>query len=132
MITPASLLLVAAGGALGAVARYTVGVLSVRYLGEHFPWGTLGINIVGSLALGLLLQLVLRGAAPDSLRFLLGAGFLGAFTTFSTFSVETLGLLQQGRTRDALLYVLASLFVSVAAAAAGVWTADQILGPRRT
>ena len=108
-------LLIAIAGAAGAVARYGVGsAIGAR----TFPWGTLSINVAGSFLLGLLLE-VGPGRMSDDLRVALGVGFLGAFTTFSTFGYETVALLRDGRPAPAVAYVLVSVVGGVAAAAAG-------------
>lgn len=109
-------LLVAVAGATGAVLRYTIGLTAG---GTSFPWATLAINLVGSALLGALAAAALaRGLAPN-LTAAAGAGFLGAFTTFSAFSVETLTLARDGRAGSAVLYVAASVVGGVAAAAVG-------------
>ena len=107
--------LIAVAGAAGALARYGVGTaVGVR----TFPWGTLGINVAGSFLLGLLLQAG-PGRIDDDVRVALAVGFLGAFTTFSTFSYETIALLRDGRAAAAALYVGASVIAGVGAAAIG-------------
>ena len=109
------LLLLATAGAAGALARYGVGnAVGVR----TFPWATLGINVVGSFLLGVLLQAA-PGRLDDDVRVALGVGFLGAFTTFSTFSYETVAMVRDGRAATAALYVVASIVVGVGAAAVG-------------
>ncbi len=110
------LALLALAGAAGAAARYGVGLaVGTRDL----PWATLGINLCGSFALGLLLRIgELRGWS-ELVTVPLGLGFLGAFTTFSAFSAETQTLLRDGRTGAAAAYVCASLVGGVALAAAG-------------
>lgn len=105
-------LLVAIGGAVGSVARYSVGVAAARWLGAGFPWGTLIVNVAGGLAMGLLAARVAPG--QEDIRLLLGVGILGGFTTFSAFSLETVRLMEQGPAQ-AMLYVLASLVLSVGA-----------------
>jgi CrcB protein len=108
-------LLVAVGGALGALSRYGVGALLG---GRAFPWATLTVNVIGSLALGY----VLGGPATrwdPAVATTVTVGFLGAFTTFSTFSGETTALLRDGRAATALLYVAASVGLGLAGAAAG-------------
>ena len=91
------ILAIAGGGALGAVARFGVSTSVYRWLGRDFPWGTLAVNGLGSFAMGLLFVLLLERAllAPE-LRAAVLIGFLGSFTTFSTFSLETLTLVEQG------------------------------------
>lgn len=114
-----NLLLVMAGGAAGAVARYAAGLLVAKmYKAQTFPIATLCINLAGSAGLGLVLawQFTRGGdTLSEMLGLLLGVGFLGAFTTFSAFSVETLALLQQRRRGAALLYVGCSIAGSAAA-----------------
>ncbi len=114
-------LAVALAGALGALAR--VGI-AAAVPSERFPWGTFAINVAGSFLLGLLsVALVLR--VPPTYRLAATAGFLGAFTTFSTFSLEAFALLREGRTAAGLGYLCASVITGVAAAGAGV-----VLGER--
>ena len=107
--------MVAVAGAVGAVARYGVGsAVGVR----SFPWATLGINVAGSFLLGLLLQAA-PGRLGDDVRLALAVGFLGAFTTFSTFGYETVAMLRDGRAGAAALYVGASVVLGLGAAAVG-------------
>jgi CrcB protein len=107
--------LIAVAGAAGALSRYAVAsAVGVR----TFPWSTLSINVVGSLLLGFLLQAA-PGRLSDDLRVGLAVGFLGAFTTFSTFSYESVALVRDGRAMTAALYVLASVVAGLAAAAVG-------------
>jgi CrcB protein len=117
---PAVLAAVAAGGALGAPARYGI-ALAVTVTPGTFPWGTFWINVSGSFALGLLLA-VLLGRFPGDryLRPFLAAGFLGAYTTYSTFAVETDLLVRNGHVGVALAYAGASLGTGLGAAAAGL------------
>lgn len=90
-------LLVAAGGAIGAAGRYLVGGWLVERLGPDFPWHTMAVNVSGAFLLGLLMALALdRGAGGPSWRLFLGTGVLGGYTTFSTLSYETVALLEQG------------------------------------
>lgn len=114
-------LLVALGGALGALSRYGLGLLASRLAGHFvsFPLMTLLINVGGSFALGLLTALVGRGVLPPEARLLLGVGFLGAYTTFSTFSVDTDGLLLRGEYGKAALYLGGNVGLGVAAALLG-------------
>lgn len=111
---------IAAGGALGALARFGVVHLAGR-AGLQFPWGTLAVNVAGSLAIGVLLgALGRREGAVEAVRPFLVIGVLGAFTTFSAFSMETVLLLQDARWGPALAYVLASVVLCVTAAWAGL------------
>jgi CrcB protein len=117
-----TLALIGVGGALGAMARYGV-VLGIGLLGGsgQLPWGTLAVNVAGSLLIGLLVGALSESAAFHGVaRPLLIVGFLGAFTTFSAFSMETLNLLESGRVAHALIYVGISVVGCVAAAWCGV------------
>ena len=116
-----NIVLVAAGGAIGSVFRYLVGVWSVRLAGVNFPWGTLTVNVVGSFLIGLLVELVARRLnASMELRLFLGTGVLGGFTTFSSFSLDAVSLFERGALGLSAVYVLASLSVSIAAVFAGL------------
>lgn len=105
-------LLVAVGGAAGSVARYGVGLAAARWFGLAFPWGTLFVNVLGGLLIGLLVARV--GPLNEDMRLLLGVGALGGFTTFSTFSLESVRLFETN-IGGALLYVAASVVLSVGA-----------------
>lgn len=113
-------LLVAAGGALGASARYGLSVWVARAGLGGWPWATLIANVLGSLAMGLVIGWMLRGQGAESLRLFLVVGLLGGFTTFSSFSLETVTLLQSGQWEKAALYVVASLVLCLAAVAIGL------------
>ncbi|MBO0125321.1 fluoride efflux transporter CrcB [Agrobacterium sp. OT33] len=113
--------LVAAGGAIGSVFRYLVGVWSVRLAGLNFPWGTLAVNVAGSFLIGLLVELVARRLnASMEMRLFLVTGVLGGFTTFSSFSLDAVSLFERGALGLSAVYVLASLVVSIAAVFAGL------------
>lgn len=103
------LVLVAAGGAAGAVARYLVGGFVAERWGTSFPLGTLLVNVSGSFLLGLLITLTTDRFVSPGLRATLGVGFLGAYTTFSTFQYETLQLLVSGSVGRAALNIGVSL-----------------------
>ena len=108
------LLMVAAGGALGAVARYGTVVAVGRLTGFGFPWGTVTVNLLGSLALGLLIGGLAHGLhLSQEVRGLIVVGFLGAFTTFSTFSLDTVTLIERGSWTPALGYVFGSVVVGI-------------------
>ena len=111
-----SVLLVALGGALGAVARYGVGVASVRWAEAGLPVGTWVVNALGCLAIGAALPLV----AGDRARLMLVVGVLGSFTTFSTFSADTVVLWEAGRPGLAVANALGSVAVGVVFVAAGL------------
>ena len=113
---------VAIGGALGSVARAWLAILVAKATGPAFPWGTIIINIAGSFVIGLFGTLTadLRFGVPGDLRAFVMIGICGGFTTFSTFSIETVRMLNGGDARRAATYVAASLLLSVSAAALGV------------
>jgi len=118
---------IAAGGALGALLRYWTSTAMHSRLGSTFPYGTLTVNIVGSLLMGFLyIWLTERLASGPAVRAFLLIGLLGAFTTFSTFSMETLNLVESGHPGKALANVLISVTVCFAAASAGVFAARQL------
>mgnify|MGYP001260838410 CR=1 FL=1 len=114
--TPYALLMVAAGGALGAVLRYAVSLAGLALFGAGFPWGTLVVNILGSLAIG---ALAAQGVGGH-VRLLLVPGLLGGFTTFSAFSLEATFLWDRSAPL-AVLYVVLSVGLSLAACVAGFW-----------
>lgn len=107
-------LLVAAGGALGAMARYGAGLVTLSLGWSAFPWATLGVNILGGLAMGVLAGWLGEGGGHE-LRLLLGVGVLGGFTTFSAFSLDTVRLIESNQLAAAAAYVLASVIVSIGA-----------------
>lgn len=109
-----TVLLVLLGGAVGAPARYLTDVAVQRAHGTAFPWGTWTVNVVGSLVLGVVL-----GAGSGWVVTLVGTGFCGALTTYSTFGYETVRLAEEGETATAVWNVVASCAVGLAAAAVG-------------
>ncbi len=120
-------LAIAGGGALGAVLRYWVSTAVYAMAGRGFPYGTLAVNILGSLVMGFLyIWLLERSLESAGMRAFLLIGLLGAFTTFSTFSIETLVLMEGGQYIRALVNTLASVVLCVAAAAVGVMLARQL------
>lgn len=119
-----TVVLVAVAGAAGALSRYGIGHLVGP---RSFPWTTLGINLLGSFLLGVLWRAGLEHRWPDTVTTPLGLGFLGAFTTYSTFSNETMELLRTDRPTAAGLYVSASLVGGLLAAAAG-YAAGRTVG----
>ena len=112
-------LLVVAAGAVGAPLRYVVDTLVSDRSGGTFPVGTLVVNLTGSFALGVLTGLVLYHGVGQAPRLVAGTGLLGAYTTFSTFSLETVSLAESGEIGLALRNVAASVFAGTLAAAAG-------------
>ena len=118
---------IAAGGAIGALLRYWASVAVHSRLGSGFPYGTLAVNVLGSLLMGFLyIWLIERLAAGPAVRAFLLSGVLGAFTTFSTFSMETLNLVEGGQLGKALLNIIVSVTVCITAAALGIYAARQL------
>lgn len=117
-----SLLAVAVGGAVGSVMRYAVGFAFVQRLGPGFPWGTLFINVTGSLVIGIVAELSLTrslGMSPI-LRLLLMTGILGGYTTFSTFSLDATTLFGDRAQSLAIAYALGSVVLGILAAYSGI------------
>jgi len=127
-LRPLPVLLVFIGGAVGTFTRWAVELFGTPW---GLPFPTLAVNVVGAFLLGLLLEGLLR-RGPDTgwrqrVRLLLGPGFMGGFTTYSTFAVETMLLTEQGRYVTGFGYAIVSLIFGVAAAAAGVWVAANVV-----
>jgi CrcB protein len=122
------LLYIAAGSAIGGVTRYLVGFAIQQRAGVEFPLGTLIINITGSLLLGFLLRAALEGVSVSpEVRAFLTTGFCGGYTTFSTFSYDTVALVQGGEYRRAMTYVILSVVLSLVATFAGVALAQSTI-----
>jgi len=119
---------IAFGGAVGTIARYGLGGLAQRY-SAFFPYGTLTINVIGSLVLGFLVRYLLATPASPELRAALTIGFCGGFTTFSTFSYEAAALIESGSLGRALIYMMASVTLSLAATFTGFAIARAVLAP---
>lgn len=118
------IIVVGAGGFIGAVARYLLSGLIHRNLDSSFPWGTFTVNIVGCFLIGCLLHLVEnRLVVSDQMRLFLGIGILGAFTTFATFSQEIIDLMRSGQNWLALANVLFSVGLGVLA----LWVGYMLL-----
>jgi CrcB protein len=118
---------IAIGSALGGVARYWCSGVVARLIGETFPWGTLLVNVLGSFAIGFVAALT----APDGRMFVgstarlaMTAGFLGGYTTFSSFSIQTLSLINDGE----FLYAGANIALSVALCLLAVWAGSALAG----
>ena len=116
------LILVGLGGGLGAICRFLAATWITRHFDTLFPWGTLTVNVLGCLLLGRLIGSSLN--AVETWRLLLAIGFLGSFTTFSTFGAETWCLLRNGKSSLAIAYVLTSVLLGLVA----VWLGLRLSG----
>ena len=120
-------LLVMLGGALGSGARFGVGRLMLSQFGPGYPWGTLSVNLIGGLAMGLLVGLLARIAQPDQNIFLLlGTGMLGGFTTFSAFSLEAALMIERREIVSAFVYAAGSVVLAIAALFVGLMIARKL------
>ncbi len=120
-------LLIALGGAIGANARYLVSTWAANRVGVEFPYGTFLVNASGSLLMGFFLTLVGNHISnePD-VRLLIGTGFLGSYTTFSTFAYETVALVRRGAIRSSLVNALGSTITGIAGVGLGMALADVV------
>ena len=119
---------IAVGGSLGAVSRYWMSTSIYQWLGFGFPWGTLAVNLLGSLTMGFLSELLVdRFHVSDEIRIGLLAGFLGSFTTFSTFAIDVLQLGSNQSEVKAILYILLSVLLCILGALAGLLAAKQLV-----
>lgn len=123
-----NVLYVALGGAIGAAARYLAGLWLAALLGAGFPWGTFFVNVTGSFLIGIVLVLVQAGTLPAEARLFLAVGILGGYTTFSSFSYETLQLLDGGDMMLVLLNTLGQLLTGLLAVYLGVIFARALGG----
>ncbi len=120
------LFLVMVGGALGAGARFMTGRATLALFGPYFPYGTLAVNLIGGLLMGALVGVLSRNgvagqaSAGEAWRLFLGVGVLGGFTTFSSFSLDVVGMIERGAHGSAMMYVLLSVIGSVIALFAGL------------
>ncbi|MCD8553146.1 fluoride efflux transporter CrcB [Seleniivibrio sp.] len=122
------ILLIGIGGFLGAIARFYTTKWTNSLITDKIPFGTVVVNVIGSFILGLVVVLsVEKLVASEDIRLFIGVGMLGAFTTFSTFSVETVYLLEDGAIIPAFIYIACNLFLSLLAAYGGVLLARQLV-----
>lgn len=122
-------LAVAAGGALGAVARFAMAGAVARAAGGSFPWGTLAVNVLGALLMGAIVEGAARaGAISADLKLFLTTGVLGGFTTFSAFSLETAMMMEKGDWASAFAYIAASVALTVLFLFCGMWAIRSLAG----
>lgn len=121
-----TLLCIAIGGAAGAIARYALSEVVKHTTGAGFPWGTLCVNLLGCFLIGMAVHLVTLPAVPFGLDYMIVIGFLGAFTTFSTFSLENINMLHDGEFTRAGLYILVSNVAGIALAFVGFTVGHKI------
>lgn len=120
------LIAVGAGGALGSIARYLVNMLAVQLFGTAFPVGVLTVNVLGSLAIGVFVEyLILTNNLNIHLRLFVAVGVMGGFTTFSTFSLDVAALYERGEWVLSVIYVFASVLLSIAALFLGLYIARR-------
>lgn len=121
------LVIVAAGGAVGASLRHLTGMAALRWLGPGLPWGTLIVNVLGCFLMGVFVELLARrfdGSAE--LRLFVATGLLGGYTTFSAFSLDFATLYERGALMQAFGYVATSVVLSIAALFVGLWVARTV------
>ena len=115
-------LAVAIGGALGSVARYALSSWIFDITSHKFPYATLIVNVAGSFVMGILFVVIVeRAALPAEMRSLLMIGFIGAFTTFSAFSLDALGLWQNGHVLMSVIYMIATVILCLVAISTAIW-----------
>ncbi len=121
-------LAIAAGGAIGAVLRHLVGLLTSQLAQTEFPWGTLSVNVIGSFIMGALVTyFALIWTPSQEVRAFLTVGVLGGFTTFSTFSLDVMTLWERGASMAAMGYIMASIMLSIFALMAGMMIIRQVV-----
>ncbi len=121
------ILFVALGGAIGSSFRYAISVLTVKTLGKLVLWATFSVNIIGSLFIGVLWAYFENNTSSDNLKLFLVVGILGGFTTFSSFTIDTISLFKTDGIRNALLYLFASNIFGILAAVLGYYLSKQII-----
>jgi CrcB protein len=115
-------LAVAIGGALGSVARYALSSWIFDITSHKFPYATLIVNVAGSFVMGILFVVIVeRAALPAEMRSLLMIGFIGAFTTFSAFSLDALGLWQNGHVLMSVIYMITTVILCLVAISTAIW-----------
>lgn len=120
------ILLVGLGGALGSISRYLTGWIYAQYVTSPYPFTTLTVNLAGSLLIGILSALYIKSGSPIT-GFVFITGFCGGFTTFSTFSLDGLKLLQSGEHLQFVIYAAISLIMGLILCASGFWITQKFL-----
>ena len=127
-MSPSFWLALGLAGSLGTMARFGVSYWMLQWFGRDFPWGTLLVNILGSFLMGFLaVYLLSKLHWPEPMRIVLLTGFLGAFTTFSAFSVDALFLIEREEWLRAIFYVMASVLLALLATRGGMLLAERML-----
>jgi CrcB protein len=120
-------LLIAFGGSLGAVARYGLSTFVYQTTSETFPWGTLVINLTGSFSIGVFIELFDTAIIPSEWRSFITIGFLGAYTTFSTYTLETVNLFRDGELKLAAFNLVASNIIGILFVVLGIHSSRLVL-----
>lgn len=120
------LFLIILGGGIGSACRYLVSTTINRYLGDSFAWGTMTVNLIGCLIIGFLVGLIDRSILPKEYRLILVTGFLGGFTTFSSFSLESIGMLREGAFGEGLLNVGVNIVLGFGLTLIGLFVSRKV------
>jgi CrcB protein len=120
-------LLIAVGGSLGAIARYGLSTFVYHVSNGTFPWGTLLINLTGCFLIGVFVEFFDTAIIPSEWRSFVTIGFIGAYTTFSTYSLETVSLLREGEFRLASMNIIASNLLGIALVVIGIYFSRSVL-----
>lgn len=121
------IILIAVGGSLGAVARYSLSTFVYNTTNDIFPYGTLAVNVTGSFLIGVFIELFDTIIIPSEWRSFITIGFLGAYTTFSTYTLETINLFRDGEIRLAAFNVLANNLIAILFVVAGIYSSRLLL-----
>ncbi len=122
-----SLIYIAIGGAIGAILRYWVSGVAYNFFGTLFPYGTLSVNVIGSFFIGMLFELLEDTAIPPNIRLMIFIGIFGAFTTFSSFSLETVNLLRDGEMWLGTWNIILNNVLSISGTIIGILLAKYII-----
>jgi fluoride exporter len=120
------LLLIILGGGVGSACRYLLSTFANRSLGDSFAWGTMAVNLLGCLAIGFLVGLIDRSLLPKAYRLLLVTGFLGGFTTFSSFALESVGMFAEGAIGKGLANIAVNVIMGFFLTLAGLFAAAKL------